>query len=146
MLYSPRPSGSERASRRDSGQPLYDHIECNDDVNSENSVNEGFRPEEPNGQTTEPYSASIEEVKTRGTGNYKCSHGRSCQKGGVGSDGAIRIFTRNSDFKCVALLPCLFFFLFFFFEHLFRLRPQYRIVNSTPWPSLTFPIPPPSIT
>ncbi|KFA52199.1 hypothetical protein S40293_00641 [Stachybotrys chartarum IBT 40293] len=113
MLYSSRPSGNEHASRPDSRPPLDNHTQRNDDVDDESSANEGYRPVERDGQITEPYSASIEEVRARGTGYYKCPHGLSCAKGGVHSDDTIRIFTRNSDFKYVALLPC-------WFEHVLR--------------------------
>ncbi|KAG8531734.1 uncharacterized protein KY384_003366 [Bacidia gigantensis] len=42
---------------------------------------------------------SIDQLKSRGKGQYTCPHGLDCKKGGVKSDGRIRVFTRNHEFR-----------------------------------------------
>lgn len=42
---------------------------------------------------------SMEQLKARGKGSYVCPHGISCDKGGVWSNGELRIFERNSAFR-----------------------------------------------
>ena len=41
-----------------------------------------------------------DQLRVRGTGKYTCHHGLSCKKGGV-EDGKLKVFVRNSDFRCV---------------------------------------------
>jgi len=42
---------------------------------------------------------TIERLRTRGTGSYKCPHGVRCKKGGVDKDGKVKEFSRNCDFR-----------------------------------------------
>lgn len=41
---------------------------------------------------------------TRGKGQWVCTEGNACTKGGVSSDGQLVVFERNSTFKSVTLL------------------------------------------
>ena len=41
----------------------------------------------------------LEQLSSRGSGSYRCPEGENCTKGGKHSDGRIRTFSRNSEFK-----------------------------------------------
>lgn len=41
-------------------------------------------------------------LAVRGKGNYTCPYGRECKKGGVGVNGELVVFERNSAFKYVS--------------------------------------------
>jgi hypothetical protein len=49
-------------------------------------------------QTTDPFAS----LSNRGKGHHVCPWGSSCTKGGVGSDGELVVFERNSKFRLVA--------------------------------------------
>ena len=42
---------------------------------------------------------------TRGKGQWVCTKGDACTKGGVGPDGQLTVFERNSTFKSVTFSP-----------------------------------------
>lgn len=44
-------------------------------------------------------SPTLEQLSTRGSGSYVCALGKNCKRGGLHSDGSIRVFTRNSEYK-----------------------------------------------
>ena len=46
-----------------------------------------------------PGAPLLEQLKSRGKGQYTCPHGRDCKKGGVQQNGELTVFERNSAFR-----------------------------------------------
>ena len=49
-------------------------------------------------QNEDDITPSIENLKSRGSGQYTCTEGMTCTRGGV-VDGQLRVFKRNCDFR-----------------------------------------------
>lgn len=59
-------------------------------------------PETSSNPRESPLSSGIPgHLSLRGRGNHTCPHGVSCKLGGVGLDGELTVFGRNSAFKYV---------------------------------------------